>query len=264
MKHSNNILQELNELGSTLTNIDTQNVYIVPDGYFENLSSKVLNRIKALEAKNTAEELDYLSPVLNSISRQMPYAVPAGYFEELEERLMQSVRERSDYQTVKEEIESLSPILSGLNKKMPYSIPQDYFENLKAVSINTNTQSKAKVVSMVSRKRFHYAAAAIIVGVIALTGFLFINNKINNDPAKSFAKFEKKLDKEIKKTSDKELKEFVQQFTDAGLTGEEKVQTNPKEEAKDLLKDVPDTELKKFLEETADPDVLDDETMPVD
>lgn len=259
MNQSNNILQELNELGSTLTNIDTQNVYTVPDGYFDTLPNLVLNRIKALKAKNVSEELDYLSPVLNSVSKQMPYAVPAGYFDGLEERLMQTVREENDYQTAKEEIESLSPLLSGLSKKMPYSVPQDYFQNLRAV----NSRSEAKVISMVSRKRFHYAAAAIIIGIIALGSFLFINNKPTNDPVKSFAKFEKTLDKEIKKTSDKELKEFVKQFTDAGLTGEEKAQVHPKEETKDFLKDVPDTELKTFLEETGDPDISDNETMPV-
>ena len=259
MAQSNNILQELKELKSSLADITSKNIYSIPDGYFEGLASQVLNRIKAIEATNPSEELDHLSPALNDTSRQMPYSVPLGYFQGLEEKLMQSVRERSDYQTAKEELENLSPLLSGLNKQMPYTIPQGYFENLHQ-EVKVNTKSETKVVSIYDRKLFRYAAAAIVVGVVALAGFLVINNKINND---SFAIFEKKIDKEIKKTSDKELKEFVQQFTDAGLTGEEKVQTNPKEEAKDLLKDIPVTELKKFLEETADPDISDDETMPI-
>jgi hypothetical protein len=262
MAQSNNILQELKELKSILVDITSKNIYSVPDGYFEGLVNQVLNRIKAIEATNPSEELDHLSPALNNISRQMPYSVPVGYFQGLEEKLMQSVRERSDYQTAKEELENLSPLLSGLNKQMPYSIPQGYFENLHQ-EVKVNTRAETKAVSIHSRKWFRYAAAAIIVGVAVLSGFLLINNKINTDPAISFKKFEKTLDKEIKKTSDKELKEFVQQFTDAGLTGEEKVQTNPKEDAKDLLKDVPDTELKKFLEETADPDISDDETNPI-
>ncbi len=259
MAQSNNILQELKELKSSLVDMTSKNIYSIPDGYFEGLANRVLSRIKAIEATNPSEELDYLSPALNNISRQMPYSVPVGYFQGLEEKLMQSVRERSDYQTAQEELENLSPLLSGLNKQMPYSIPQGYFENLHQ-EVKVNTKSETTVVSIYDRKLFRYAAAAIVVGVVALAGFLVINNKINND---SFAKFEKTIDKEIKKTSDKELTEFVQQFTDAGLTGEEKVQTNPKEEAKDLLKDIPDTELKKFLEETADPDISDDETTPV-
>src|SRR5258705_5444734 len=259
MAQSNNILQELKELKSSLVDMTSKNIYSIPDGYFEGLANRVLSRIKAIEATNPSEELDYLSPALNNISKQMTYSVPVGYFQGLEEKLMQSVRERSDYQTAQEELENLSPLLSGLNKQMPYSIPQGYFENFHQ-EVKVNTKSETTVVSIYDRKLFRYAAAAIVVGVVALAGFLVINNKINND---SFAKFEKTIDKEIKKTSDKELTEFVQQFTDAGLTGEEKVQTNPKEEAKDLLKDIPDTELKKFLEETADSDISDSDDMPV-
>jgi hypothetical protein len=261
MTQNDNILQELRELKSTLVDIVSQNVYLVPGGYFDNLIETVLTRIKAIEAENSSEELAYLSPLLSKISKNMPYSIPAGYFEGLEEKLMQSVRQRSDYQTVKEELETLSPLLSGLNKQMPYSIPQGYFQNLNRISAITD--NKTKIVSINTRKWFRYAAAAIIVGVVSLTGFLLINNKINNESAIPFVKFEKKLDKEIKKTSDKELTEFVQQFTDAGLTGEEKAQINPKEETKDLLKDVPDQELKNFLEETADPDISDSNEMPV-
>jgi hypothetical protein len=263
MTQKDNILHELRELESTLTDIAPQNIYSVPGGYFDNLVETVIIRIKALEAESNFEELAYLSPLMSKISKNMPYSIPVGYFKGLEEKLMQSIRESSDYQTVKEELEILSPLLSGLNKQMPYAIPQGYFQNLNTISAITDNKQEPKIVSINTRKWFRYAAAAVVVGIVSLAGFLLINNKINNDPAKSFVKFEKKLDKEIKKTSDKELTEFVQQFTDAGLTGEEKVQTNPKEEAKDLLKDVPDKELKKFLEETADPDISDSDDVPV-
>ncbi|MES1197878.1 MAG: hypothetical protein ABUL41_01215 [Chitinophagaceae bacterium] len=249
MDQKNNILQELNELSSSLATMNNQNLYKVPDGYFEGLVNQVLNRIKAIEAKNVSEELSYLSPMLNKVPRQMPYSIPSGYFEGLENKFMQSVRERSDYQTAQEEIESLSPLLSGLSKQMPYSVPKDYFENLKEI-IPTET----KVVSIASRKWFRYAAAAVVIGIITLTGFLFITQK-SNDPVRSFSKFEKKLDKEIQKTSDKELTEFVQQFTDAGLTGEEKAQSIPKDEVKEMLKDVSDTELNEFIKEIADPEI---------
>lgn len=256
MTQNNNILQELSGLESTLANVAPQNVYKVPDGYFEGLANQVLNRIKAMEAGNASEELACLSPMLNGISRQMLYTVPTGYFEGLEDKLMQSVRESGDYQTAKEELEIISPLLSGLSKQMPYSIPVGYFENLhEEVSAKTNIKSEAKVVSITSRKWFRYAAAAVITGVIVLAGLMYFNKQ--NDPVKSFAKFENKLNTEIKKTSDKELTEFVQQFTDAGLSSEEKVQINPKEEVKDLLKDVPDNELKEFLEDTADPETND-------
>lgn len=257
MTQNNNILQELNELGSSLAKVTPQNIYTVPDGYFDGLAQQVMNRIKLLEAENAREELRFLSPMLSSISKETPYSLPVGYFDNLEEKLIQSVREGSDYQTAKEEINTLSPLLGGLNKQMPYSLPQNYFETLVGdISNKLNNKTETKVVSISSRKWLRYAAAAVVTGVIALAGFLYTN--LNSDPTKSFAKFEKKLNKEIKKTSDKELNDFIQ-FTAAGLTGEEKVQTSPKEEVIDMLKDVPDTELKKFLEEIADPETDDDE-----
>src|SRR5882724_1314981 len=258
MAQNNNILQELNELGSSLAKVTHQNIYAVPSGYFDGLAAQVMNRIKALDAENADEELKFLSPMLNNISKQMPYSVPAGYFDGLEEKLMQSVRESGDYHTAQEELAAISPLLSGLNKKIPYSIPQDYFERMnEQVNSQLNNKTETKIVSITSHKWFRYAAAAMITGVIALAGFLYFNNKFKSDPARSFAKFEKTLNKEIKTTSDKELNDFIQ-FSAAGLTGEEKVQTNPKEDVKDFLKDVPDRELKKFLEETADPETDDD------
>ena len=85
------------------------------------------------------------------------------------------------------------------------------------------------------------------------------NNNTTNNPAKALVKFEKKLNKEIKKTSDKELDEFIQQFSDAGLNGEEKVHNQADSEVKELLKDVSETELKEFLEETSETETKADE-----
>lgn len=262
MAQNNNILQELQGLKSILADKTIQNVYSVPVGYFEGFANNILNRIKALEAKNYSEELNYLSPMLNTISKEMPYSVPDGYFEICADNLMQTVREHVDYQTSKEELESLSPMLSGLKKQMPFNIPNGYFENLNTQPfVLSNTKSETKVVSITSRKWFRYSAAAVVAGIIVLAGFIYIQK--TNDPARSFARFEKKLDKEIKTTSDKELTEFVQQFTDAGLSGDEKAQNNSKEEMKEMLKDVSDSELKEFIQETADPTVTDDGSMPM-
>jgi hypothetical protein len=130
MTRKDNILQELNELNSTLATITPQNPYTVPVGYFDGLTARVLNRIKAMEAINAVEELGYLSPALSSISKQLPYSVPQGYFEGLAKKAIQSISESSDYQTANEEMETLSPLLNGLNKEMPYAVPQGYFEGL--------------------------------------------------------------------------------------------------------------------------------------
>lgn len=245
MTRNTNILNELTELKSNLADISPQNVYTVPVDYFDGLAIAVLNRIKAMSAENAVEELDYLSPALSNISKQTPYTIPAGYFESVAEAALQSVREGSNYQTAKEELEILSPLLGSLNKAMPYSVPQGYFENIA----EKPAKPVMKVVSITHRSWFKYAAAAVVVGIIALSGILIFGNNATGE--KSLAKFEKKLNKEIKKMSDSELKDFME-YTDAGLNGEEKASTSPSDEIKELLKDLPESELKEFLEETSD------------
>lgn len=244
MSQNNNILQELKELESSLPGYAGQPIYSVPDGYFEGVAQQVLNKVKALEAENAADELNYLSPVLSAVSKKMPYEVPVGYFEELEERMLQSVLH--SHQTAAEELENISPMLSGLNKNTPYSVPQGYFENL--APFNKKTATTTKVVSIAKRSLFRYAAAAVVIGIIATAGILFLNRP-------SFERFEAKLNKEIKKTSDKELNDFIK-YTDGG---QDVVFNEPKEEVKELLKDVPATELQNFLDEIADPEITPNE-----
>jgi hypothetical protein len=245
MTQRNNILQELSELKSSLSGHVVENVFEVPPGYFEDLPQILLNRIKALETKNSID-----SALLNTVSRQMPYSVPQDYFEELPYIVLNRIQ--NENKSAVEELEAISPLLSGIDKKMPYSVPPGYFENLG----NERKSNPAKVISIThKRKWIRYAAAAVITGIIALGGF-FIFNKQNNNEGKSLARFEKTLNKEIQKMSDKELSDFIQ-YTAIANT-DEKLLNETKPESQDLLKDVPDTELKQFLNETADPEVAED------
>ena len=81
------IIQELNELGSSLTGTLSQNVYSVPEGYFEAFASSVLSRINA----------ENESPFLSELTKSNPYKVPVGYFDGLAENVMNAVRNHPDY-----------------------------------------------------------------------------------------------------------------------------------------------------------------------
>ena len=107
------------------------------------------------------------------------------------------------------------------------------------------------MVSINPARLYRMAAAAIVIGIVAVTGFILLRNA--GTPT-TFARFEKKLDKEIKKTSDQELTEFLK-YTDAG---QDLAFNEPKDEVKELLKDVPATELQKFLEEISDPEIAEE------
>lgn len=254
MTQKENILQELNELKSTLANVTPQNVYTIPVGYFDGLAALVLNRIKAMETNNTDEELIYLSPSLSNISRQMPYAVPTGYFEGLAEKVLQLVRESNDYKTAKEELETLSPMLSGLKKIMPYSVPPGYFESLGEKRI----KPAARVVSITQHRWFRYAAAAVVTGVVVLAGFIYINSRNQVDPvAQPYAW----LKKSFKKVDKADIDAFVK-LADEELNNQTSVASIPvkPEEIKELMKDVSDKEIQDFLDETAGSESS-DETM---
>jgi hypothetical protein len=231
-----------------LISVSIQNVYQAPAGYFEGLADQVLRRIKALEAENASEELDHLSPLLNSISKKIPYSVPAGFFDGLAESIIGSVK--NDHQTPAEELETLSPLLSGLKKEIPYSVPHGYFEELNK-SINTEEiKPVTKVISITRQKWFRYSAAAVVIGFVAMAGFLLINKKENIDPVTKSSEWVKK---NMKKVSTDEIEKFVQLadeeapvIASVGASNELK----DKNEIKELIKDVSDKDIDSFLDET--------------
>ena len=242
MAQNNNILQELNQLNSSLADVAAQNVYTAPAGYFDGLATRMLNRIRAMEATNAVDETNFLSPMLNVISRKMPYVVPDAYFEVLAEQALQSVRKSSDQQTANEEIESLSPLLSGLKKQMPYSVPQGYFDTLSERPVKKET----KVISIVHRKWFRYAAAAVVVGIMVIAGFAYLNNKGKTQSGESLAW----LKKDLKKMNETDKDNLIE-YLDGGVMAQINVDSKS-QEVKELLKDVSDQELKDFQQQTED------------
>lgn len=240
-----NILQELNEIGSTLTNVTLQNIYSTPEGYFEKFAEQMLDRIKSI---NVNGELFLLFPALNNASPKTPYSIPDGYFNGLEERLMQIVRENADYQTVHEELENISPLLNGLKRETPYSVPTGYFENLTA-EIN---KPKAKVISITNRRWFRYAAAAVVIGIIATTAFLLQNKKSSIDIDKNPDQW---VAKNVKKVNTDQLDELIKLDNEVN-TAVNKI--DKPDEMKELMKDVSEKEIQDFLKETS---VLDDNSL---
>ena len=242
MTNRNTILNELADLGSDLKDHNPQNIYTVPAGYFEGLADQILNRIKALESIDAKEELTYLSPLLSNVSKEMPYTVPPGFFQDLSDDVLKKISGHEDYQTSKEEIGSLSPLLSSLKNKNPYSVPAGYFEALETKAEKKET----KVISITRRRWYRLAVAAIVIGILVISGLLFINrnNKITiaNNPGKWIEK------NVVDKVNKDKIDEFV---TLANDDNNEKVddqsEAAKKAEIKELMKDVPEKEIEAFL-----------------
>jgi len=230
------IIQELNELGSNLAAVPSQNVYSVPGGYFEAFASSVLSRINADE-----------SPFLSQLPKSNPYTVPAGYFDGFAESMLHAVSNHPDHVNAQEELESLSPLLNSLKKEPVFSVPQDYFETF---TVETNHHQPAKVVGMFSKKLMRYAAAVVLTLTLGTVGWLVYKNNHKTKEERIISG----LDKDVKKIKDVQQLDNLAEFLDAGLNEKEVASTdvNKNMEVENLLKDVPADELKEFSEESKD------------
>ena len=120
---------------------------------------------------------------------------------------------------------------------------------------NVNKKSGAKIVSLTGRL-YRYAAAAAIAGIILLGGILYLNqqNQQNNNNPVEAGKAWAKIEKQVEKISDKELKDFVQLTNTNDLTTHENVagKSIASEDVNNLLKDISDKELQEFVDQTGD------------
>lgn len=224
MNRRNPIKDELNGLNSQLPQDPDGSPYSVPEGYFEGLAGSILSRIKTGSPEvSPATEIAELSPLLAGLSREMPYAVPGNYFSSTIDGLSILVRE-----------DETPAVLKYIGKELPYEVPYDYFEELPSVILKKVT-NRGRVVPMIRRKWMHLAAAALVAGIITLSGISYFN-KPSVDPNAPIAQ-------QLKNVSTKELDEFINNTT---VTTEARARTT---EVKHLLQDVSVNDLEAFLEE---------------
>ncbi len=201
MLKPDNILNELKALSTTVANIQRVNVFNVPDGYFNNLSQRVLllknaadndtavttavpegyfnnladtiiGRIKREAEVENESEQDNLTSILAAIGNNNIYSIPQGYFDHLSDNINAKILNQSA--NTYSETHHISELVAGIGNRNIYTVPQDYFETLKVALNNTKP---AKVVSIKSRfATFKYAAAAVVSGVIGLSVFFVLNN----------------------------------------------------------------------------------------
>jgi hypothetical protein len=230
----NTIQNELKELNSSLPSERVPETYRVPQGYFENFASFVLQRIKN-EAISAEEELKMLSPVLAGLSKQTPFSVPEGYFNNLSGDIPAIITE-----------EQLPAVLLQAGKEMPFQMPAGYFDGLAGEILQKVQPARpmAKVVSLNSGKWMRYAVAAMVAGIIAVSSIFYLNGKTTDSSTQS----EDWIARQLKNISDQELDAFIIN-ADANNTTLAQNKGTGKTEIRSLLKDVPDSELEKFLNE---------------
>ena len=232
MNSQNNINDELKDLNSGLPSSGDKNPYAVPEGYFEGLAGSILAKIKEQDAP-AAAEIASLSPLLAGISRKMPYSLPDQYFDKGLQDLPYLIGE-----------DPHSAILDLVERVTPYTVPTGYFANLPDQVLEKVAVNGTKMVS-VSRtgtRWMRWAAAAVVAGIISITGYFYLSHRTGGLDAPQV------LAREVKNVSTKELDDFIKT---AGLTAasNETAQTTKSgaREVRKLLHDVSDKELDAFL-----------------
>lgn len=222
MEKKNMILCELQEISPAVANLNKDNLFAVPVGYFDGLADEIL-------AKTTIETL--LGGAKSTL-----YSAPNGYFSDLAENILLKVKHENGLSNeVVDELQTIAPILNTISKEHVYQLPIGYFENVEAKIAD---ESKAKVVSFGKwRKIVNYAAAAVFIGVLAIGGIKYIGNYSSKDI----------FEKEVAKSSDEEINQILDNHSSTAYTISNTV-TEDQDEAS-IFEGTSEDELKQFLSE---------------
>jgi hypothetical protein len=190
------ILTELEIVSPLLASVPYVNVYKVDADYFDGLRAELQARI--------------IGDGFTSESSNMQ--IPAGYFDTLSANVLQKIK-AIEHNEVQEELESVSSLVASIGNENVYQVPQGYFEQ-----IQFKNKNEAKVVKLNPlSKIFKYAAAAVVVGLLGLGVFKFIDNNNVKPDAASIAVFDEankiikegSFEKELENLSDKDLEKYL-------------------------------------------------------
>ena len=165
MKEPNEILNELASVSPTLATIDKINVFTVPDGYFDDLSGRILT-----------------SAFLNQYSKKQASDVPKGYFEGLSDKILFRIKDTNATVTAEDETKNISHLLHSLKDKQVFNVPEGYFPTLDEQILDKIKPKRAKVVSLYSAKKWlKYAAVAMIAILVGIGALQLFNSNDSQD-----------------------------------------------------------------------------------
>ena len=227
------IQQELKDLSSFLPHDIEQPVFTVPDGYFENFAASVWLKLRSQHLQTPDDELTELSSVLAAIPKKNPYTVPENYFSGFTLNVPSLVREND-----------LPEALQAISRQMPNTVPAGYFDGLAATVLAKVSKPTAKVVSFNRTRFMRIAAAAVVTGVIAISGMLFWGKGEQSiDPNQQSGEW---VAKSLQNVSNQALDEFIM-TTDIGYQASN-TPTGTPTDVKHMLEGVSNSELDAFLE----------------
>jgi hypothetical protein len=128
MQSKENIAEELRLISDFVAAIPRgmQHPYVLPQGYFEDLSDRVMGAIRTWNSGIAVQDPMIAAP---HFTKDNPYAVPQGYFGGFAGKLLARIKAGQSGDP-REELSVLSPLLDRIDKKSPFQIPEGYFNNL--------------------------------------------------------------------------------------------------------------------------------------
>lgn len=213
-------------------------VYDVPADYFSSLPDAILSRLT--QDKGAKEELSEISPLLSEVPNSVPYTIPPNYFGELVDDVI-SGAQAIDFVNQKLEIES--SFVHRMPRKNVYSVPPGYFLKLPYTILQkVNARRSSAPIFRIYKKAIGFAAAAAFAGVISLAGWLHFHNTGVSGSSPEIAGLDKIGSEEISNYLESAP---VSPTETAKIT----VADSKNDEIKQLLADVSNEELERYLDQ---------------
>lgn len=192
----------------SLKQVNPENPFTVPEGYFDSLNEQVLSKIKVEELKKSILETgftipsNYFEELSGNIQARVnveealdkgtaAFTVPEGYFDELTGNIQAriSIEKAADketagfavpegyFESLAGQIESRVFVEDALSETGSFTVPAGYFNDLTENILNKTTLEKKEqtgvIIRMFSSAAFKYASAACLV--LALGATLLLN-----------------------------------------------------------------------------------------
>ncbi|RXK83501.1 hypothetical protein ESB13_15525 [Filimonas effusa] len=163
--------------------VKNDNVYSVPEGYFDNLGSEVMSAIFLESGKRNAQ--------------QGTYTIPDHYFQDLPTAILAQLKANpgnisSPVETAEDHALIDNALLARVGNGHTYSVPQGYFEELPALLLTkASGKERPKVISLrsVTRRWMPYATAAALSGFMVLGAFIFSGDNAQQSSSQYYGNF---------------------------------------------------------------------------
>jgi hypothetical protein len=114
METLDTILNELKKSAPVIASLKKQEVYTVPDRYFDDLPDKIMGLTGTGSPK---------------INKGPVFTLPKGYFDNLSSGILSKIK--SSPSEVYLELEEAAPLLNTVSRQNVYTVPGEYFKDFK-------------------------------------------------------------------------------------------------------------------------------------